>query len=464
MGCTLAVMIGAAAGRRLLPLLVVLVVLVVLAASTVALAGTVQWGSAIQVPGTAGGGTVNSISCTAAGECLAGGSTDDPGGGYAFVAEEKGGVWGTAIEVPGMAALGDGVVSSVSCDSPGDCAAGGFYVDALGALQPFVVSEQDGVWGTATEVPTANAGGYAEVFSVSCGGPHDCAAVGFYSAGVDRYGGPADRRSFVVSEHGGVWGSEQDTPGAEGAISCGGAGNCVAGGSSPKPSHAFVVAEKNGTWGNGQKVPGMAALTGGAGSDVWRVSCSSPGNCAVAGDYTYGHRISAFVADERSGKWSKAIRVPGLAALQFGSQNVGINSVSCSSAGNCAAGGYYIDRAHKLQAFVVREAKGTWGNAIKVHGLSALNLGGWALVESVSCASDGNCAATGFYTDHSNNRHAFVVAERNGAWGTAVQVPGAATLGDASEGNSVSCGSAGDCAIGGVYRDGSNSSAFVTAP
>ena len=43
-------------------------------------------------------------------------------------------------------------------------------------------------------------------------------------------------------------------------------------------------------------------------------------------------------------------------------------------------------------------AIGSWGQAVEVPGLAALNTGGQANVNSVSCASAGNCAAGGYYT------------------------------------------------------------------
>ena len=76
----------------------------------------------------------------------------------------------------------------------------------------------------------------------------------------------------------------------------------------------------------------------------------------------------------------------------------GVSSVSCASAGDCAAGGYYIDRSVHRQGFVVAERHGGWGTAIEAPGLGALNTGGDAQVASVSCASAGNCAAGGSYT------------------------------------------------------------------
>ena len=71
---------------------------------------------------------------------------------------------------------------------------------------------------------------------------------------------------------------------------------------------------------------------------------------------------------------------------------------------------------------------GTWRTAIEVPGLGSLNKSGNAELISVSCGSAGNCAAGGFYRDGSGHQQAFVVSERNGSWGRAIEVPGSGTL------------------------------------
>ena len=108
------------------------------------------------------------------------------------------------------------------------------------------------------------------------------------------------------------------------------------------------------------------------------------------------------------GTWGSAREVPGTAALNHVYAQV--NSVSCASAGNCSAGGSYTDSAGNVQAFVASAVNGTWHAAREVPGTAALNHGD-AQVRSVSCAMAGNCAAAGFYTDSSQHVQAFVVNE-----------------------------------------------------
>ena len=95
--------------------------------------------------------------------------------------------------------------------------------------------------------------------------------------------------------------------------------------------------------------------------------------------------------------WGNAIPIPALSGLNTSGDAEG-NSVSCASAGNCAASGHYEDSAGE-QGFVVNQTDGTWGNAIAIPALIGLNTGNDADAWSVSCASAGNCAVTSYYAD-----------------------------------------------------------------
>src|SRR5215470_3172514 len=166
------------------------------------------------------------------------------------------------------------------------------------------------------------------------------------------------------------------------------------------------------------------ALTAGGLAGVASVSCPSAGNCAAGGSYRDGAgRIEAFVVSERTGRWGRAVEVPGSGALNVDG-DAELFSVSCVSAGNCAAGGLYVDASGHVQALVVSERNGRWGKAIEVPGSGALNRGGDGYVDSVSCGSGGSCAAGGFFTDGAGHSQAFVSSERDGRWGRAVEVPG----------------------------------------
>jgi len=373
--------------------------------------------------------------------------------------------WGTAIEVPGTADLNvnGAQVSSVSCAKPGFCAAVGEYVEASGGLggsgaeQAFVVDETNGTWGTAVEVPglkALNVDGDARVFQVSCPKAGFCAAAGFYRDGE------GDGHGFLLNESNGVWGNATKVPGVPAygggfsvvsSIACTGVGFCTAvGGYDDYHSygHAFVVTETNGVW--------HKAVKFGRNTELNSISCPTAGSCAAGGSYAGGCPCQAIVVSETKGVWGKVKVVPGLAARNNGPGALStVNSISCPAAGSCAAGGYYTDRHDNERAFVVSEKNGVWGKAIKVSGAAALGPGE---VYSISCGAAGNCAAGGYYRDGSHG-HAFVVSEKRGVWLKARKVD---NLGNSGEVDSVFCTKAGFCAAGGSYVDGSGASqAFV---
>jgi D-alanine-D-alanine ligase-like ATP-grasp enzyme len=377
-----------------------------------------RWGPARQVAAalnTGGNAQLLSVSCASAGNCAAGGLyTDSTGNIQAFVVNETNGSWGSAKEVAAARNTnGHALVTSVSCASAGNCTAGGYYVAIapnFDRQQAFVVSEVNGTWGAAREVAGAlNTGGGAQVGSVSCASPGNCTAGGYYTAGPSF----DSQEAFVVSEVNGRWGPAREVAAAlntggnaqVGSVSCASAGNCTAGGHSTPTDdasvhQAFVVSETDGIWGPAQ-VP-AAALNTGRNSEVDSVSCGLAGNCTAGGFYTDNSGNQAFVVSETNGTWGTAEEVA--AALNIGG-SAAVHSVSCPSAGNCSAGGFYTDSSGHAQAFIVSETDGTWGTAEEVA--AALNAGGSAAVFSVSCVSPEECGAGGYYSRSFSNVQGF---------------------------------------------------------
>ena len=434
-------------------------------AAPVAPGGT--WGTAALVPGSTtlnngGFANVNSISCTAPGDCAVAGSYADSSlDNQAFVADEKAGTWRTAREVPGTAALNKFSANalSVSCASAGNCAVGGFYEEAGQDSEAFVATEVHGVWHPAAPV-RGTAGAGAAVSSVSCAGAGDCVAGGYFT---DRAG---REQAFVAGQTRGTWGSAITVAASLNvagnayvtSVACKSAGNCAAGGFysvKPGQTEAFTADERHGAWSAAHEVAG--ALNAGVFGSITSVSCASPGNCAAGGSYTDGAGDArAFLVTEKSGVWSVAQQVAR--ALNAGG-NAAVNTVSCPSAGNCAAGGSYTSTANGQQAFVVSERHGVWSAALQVAG--ALNTSGDTSVDGISCPSAGNCAAGGEYGAGNPLFDAFVVTERGGTWLAAREIAGNLNTEAGGIVESVSCTSVGDCTAGGAVTDLAGHEAFV---
>jgi hypothetical protein len=445
------------------------------AAAPVQVAGTASasavsggtWGVAALVPGLAAlnkgrFASVNSVSCAAPGDCAAAGSYADGSlDNQVFVADEKDGRWLTAREVPGTAALNKSSANalSVSCPSAGNCVVGGFYEEASQDSEAFVASEVHGSWRRAAPV-RGTVGAGAAVSSVSCAVAGDCVAGGYFT---DRAG---RQQAFVVSQARGRWGPAITVAARLNvagnayvtSVACKQAGDCLAGGFysvKPGQTEAFVVAERHGSWSAARRV--ASALNAGLFGTVTAVSCASPGNCAAVGSYTgrAGH-LQAFVVTQQRGLWSPAGRVAG--ALNDGG-DAQANTVSCPSAGDCAAGGSFTSAATGQQAFVVSERHGVWSAAQQVA--AALDISGDTSVDAISCPSAGNCAAGGEYGVGNPFFNAFAVSERGGTWLAAQEIAGNLNTEAGGIVESVSCTSVGNCTAGGLVTQTASGEGFV---
>lgn len=314
-----------------------------------------------------GGAFLNAISCPSTGNCSAVGDYIDSHGQDAFVISQVHGTWGSAEQMPGFAALNQGGSSTdlVSCASPGNCSAGGYFTDGSFAVQAFVVDQVNGTWGAAREVPgTAylNDGGFATLDSISCPSPGNCGAVGNYS----------------------------DSSGIQ---------------------HAFTIDRVNGAWRTARPLPGAAALPGGhAGASV--ISCASAGNCSAGGvsfdsAFTFNQ---AFVASEVNGIWRNPVELPGSGALNAGGF-ASIAAISCATPANCSAGGDYTDASGNQEPLVATQVNGAWKRAIEIPGIRTLNVGGISFVTALSCATPVHCSAVGGYANQTGGQ--VFVADQN---------------------------------------------------
>lgn len=180
-----------------------------------------------------------------------------------------------------------------------------------------------------------------------------------------------------------------------------------------------MISEVSGTWGRAEQVPGAAALMNSSGfstATVYSVSCSSPGNCAAGGFAG----LRAFMVSQVNGSWGTARPLAGAGILR--KARLLINTMACGSPGNCGAAGHDL-AAGRPGLFVAREVRGRWGPARAVPGLAVLTSHSLATVTSVACDPAGDCSAGGNYADgqvtpvpHGGYPHlqAFAVSERAG--------------------------------------------------
>jgi hypothetical protein len=358
--------------------------------------------------------SIAAISCRSVGNCVAGGSLMRPTDMFAqaFLAEEVNGSWQPATVVPGVAQLSQGQlsdVSAVSCASTGNCVvAGGF--DVNGREQPFEAEERGGSWRMALPFQgpdiISSASKLTFIKSLSCSSPGNCAAAGSYA---DSHG---FGHGFVVDETDGNWRIMRPLPSPLTSavsnltgVSCDAVDGCTAVGDFTSDSGirvAFVLDQDNGRWDQFQQVPGVPGA-----SRATSVSCAPGGGCAVIGNDTdvSGHQ-RIFVAERTAGGWQPAVQLTGGGAVSS-SLAMTAGLITCPTAGNCRAAGTATISTPSGQAGVpvtVKEVNGTWGTANELAGDPMT-------VQSLACATPSGCALGGFRTDTSGIDHPVVANE-----------------------------------------------------
>lgn len=220
---------------------------------------------------------------------------------------------------------------------------------------------------------------------------------------------------------------------------------------------ATAAAQAAPDWGTGLRpvLPGDAAANPAV--RLTSVSCPSAGNCAAVGLYkdVAGH-TQGLLLDETNGLWATGLKAQ-LPAGVAADPNVLLRSVSCGAPGDCGAVGTYIDGTGHRQGLLLHEAGGVWAAGQKLDPPSGASPSDPGVdVFSVSCAGPGECTAVGIYNDTSAYGQGLVVTETGGVWASASRAappPGTSAANPAMLLRSVSCTDAADCAAVGSYKD-----------
>jgi hypothetical protein len=335
-------------------------------------------------------------------------------------------------------------------------------------------------WGAGIEaVLPANAAeevghGGAAIESVSCPSTGNCSAVGWYTDSSGKTQG------LLLTETAGRWATGVEavlpanaapSPAIPGAfvrfVSCASAGNCSAVGTyadSSDSQEGMLLTETDGSWSAGvEAVLPANAFSSGEFVQWGSLSCASAGDCAAVGEYrAVGHQFQALLLTKSNGSWSAGVDAAPA------SSDAWLNSVSCASAGNCTAVGASEDSSNVRQGLLLTETAGSWGPPVEAD-LPADNTNLGAELTSVSCASPGNCSAVGLYDasnvpvgrDESELRgKGLLLTETAGSWATGVEavLPADAEGSDAVNETyppAVSCPSAGNCSAVASYFDSS---------
>ena len=108
--------------------------------------------------------------------------------------------------------------------------------------------------------------------------------------------------------------------------------------------------------------------------------------------------------------------------------NVELNSVSCSSAGNCTAVGSFDGGNGDHPGVLLTQTNGDWAPGVR----ALLPAGLWprhtrsyqtVVLQAVSCSSPGNCTAVGTYRGVRHRAGGLLLTQTDGKWATGVPAP-----------------------------------------
>lgn len=360
---------------------------------------------------------------------------------------------GQAVPQP---SLGAGEFRSVSCP-PGGCIAIGNAFEGSGDEatrgEAFAGNLVQNSWAL---LPLPFGGGQnPELAGVSCPSESFCVAAGATQGPEAQTNSTA--APLVATWDGSQW-STQLPPAPSGSergeldgVSCTSPTFCVAVGAvqSRGREHALIETWSGAAW-HAREAPAVRGTTS---SGLSGVSCLSASDCVAVGDYFVGGRASeglgyALILHWNGSSWALR-RIGEYSGDRYGWQ-VGLQGVSCATAGSCLAVGTANpqgngDSAQIAVAISPRTLSFTRAGLPALPTLPPYSPEGF--FNAVSCESARDCAAVGaLYFDRGHSHGEAFAATRNGHRWTRQSIAGA----DAATLTGVSCSSSGCVSVG--YR------------
>jgi hypothetical protein len=381
------------------------------------------------------------VSCTTSSSCTAAGYYVNASGSEVPLEVELTAKAWQLLAIPSPSGAADAELSGLSCATATRCSAVGYYADSQGAT--YTLAEGGGSW---VILPSPNPSGAAgsTLNGVSCASVKACVAVGdsFDSGGVES--------ALAEQWNGSKWSMIKTATPANTAsdglssVSCTSATLCTAVGWYLDGSSgiALTLAERwNGTSWKIQPSPSPAGATS---SILLGVSCASAGACVAVGDYHNGSgQPIAFAETWNGSAWVVQAANPNGALESY------LLGISCPSATSCTAVGTYVDSSGNQLGLVEY-----WNGSSWLQITAGTPFGSTQItLQGVACTSAKVCTAVGYY-DNFGTDETLAEAWHGGGWAV-LSTPAAGAQGSALTG--VSCPSTSACTAVG---DGVDNSGF----
>jgi hypothetical protein len=316
--------------------------------------GTAWQEIAPSIPGSAVESQLTGVSCPTSTFCMAVGYYKNTEGKYLTLANRwKGSNW-EPLTTPNKTASGEvfNFLNGVSCMSSNECVAAGDYLTRTAPGQSEVTKTIGEYWNgtnwTLQDLPIVSNSTRSELKGISCSGPSECTAVGYYASGPTEWA-PLEGHWYGPSG----WTSTAlpNAPGAKGgwlySVSCPTANYCAAVGAygTGANTRAPLALRRNGpkgtAWEAKESKDQPPLPPGESQGYLYGVSCTASNDCTATGEYQgsfFGSKSLAEAWD--GGKWLAQFPFNPSGKTETGLVN--LNGVSCPHLGACSAVGFYL--------------------------------------------------------------------------------------------------------------------------
>jgi hypothetical protein len=295
------------------------------------------------------------------------------------------------------------------------------------------LTKAEPIWSLITS-PNANAAVNGGSSGVACISETNCFAVGYYTNG-------GAYQTLIEQWNGSSW-SVVPSPNANftqdnrlSAVTCPSATQCFAVGTYGGSSVRTLIERWDGSSWSIVPSPNTSATQA---NFLNRVTCTSETNCFAVGYYYTGSVYQTLIEQWNGSSWS-IVTSPNGSTLD--NQLFG---VACPSATQCfAVGTTQNANTGNLQTLVERWNGSSWSI------ISSPNAANWDRLYNVTCSSETQCFAVGFYL---TNRNQVLIEQWNGSSWSIVTSPNGGTLDNFLF--DVTCSSAANCFAVGRYFNG----------
>jgi hypothetical protein len=341
------------------------------------------------------------VTCVSASDCWAvGWHQNDQGVARTLIEHDTGSGW-TVVSSPNASANTDQFLYAVSCVAADNCWAAGYW----GRLSGFIITYEtlllhyDGTAWSIVSSPNAELSSDNVLYGLTCTGASDCWAVGYYL--VSATAGSEEPLYLALIEHydGTSWSVVEAAPpfpdnvvggivNVLQSVSCISASDCTAVGNYLSPTDFFqtLVEHYDGTLWTVATSPNPDTTKD---NFLYSVTCAAGSGCRAVGDIgsTLAGGFQTLIEENTGSGWI----VVASPAIDSG-QN-GLFAVTCPGANDCWATGTY-NNGTTYQTLIEHYDGASWALISSPNASSDQA----NVLSSVTCSSAINCRASGYYS------------------------------------------------------------------